>query len=459
MKYAISFLSRQMNTELLEFIHEMNYKYNNVYCMNDLPKDNNNLIIFNDIDVINAGFQKLNNVSWINKNITAWEKALYYFCKINIEHDYIWFIEDDVFIPHIDFLHEIDAKYPDADLLTKQNFSKDENTTWLGWNRADLKLLDGPYYQSISCAIRVSRKLLTIISNFAKEKGQLVFLEFLFNSLAMQNNLKVETPRELSQIMFEEQYDYSQFNKKYMYHSIKNYKIHPVIRKDILTKKIQPAVLHYLTIATKPHSNLNRIKTVLSKHGDTIAVMGLEINADMSGFGIKLNIIKNYIKNLDNSDIILCTDAYDIIINSTLNEIKKRFISLNINLLFGAEKGCWPDVHKKNMYKTQSYDFPYLNAGGFIGYVGVIKEILNKFNIYEKEDDQRFWTNIYLSSNLITLDHSNIIFFNMFNVDKNKLIIQKNTFKYNNSEPLIYHFNGDTKDYLDTVWSKLNITS
>ena len=46
----------------------------------------------------------------------------------------------------------------------------------------------------------------------------------------------------------------------------------------------------------------------------------------------------------------------------------------------------------------------------------------------------------------------------MFNVDKNKLIIEKNTFKYNNSEPLIYHFNSDTKDYLDTVWSKLNIT-
>ena len=30
---------------------------------------------------------------------TAWDKALYYFSKINTTYIYVWFIEDDVYIP------------------------------------------------------------------------------------------------------------------------------------------------------------------------------------------------------------------------------------------------------------------------------------------------------------------------------------------------------------------------
>ena len=184
----------------------------------------------------------------------------------------------------------------------------------------------------------------------------------------------------------------------------------------------------------------------------TISILGLNQNSDMRGFGVKLNYIKEYLKDLDDLDILLCTDAYDIILNGTLAEIQRRFVETGVKLLFGAEIGCWPDPHRKSDYKTHSENFPYLNAGAFIGYVGVIKSILNAFNIDDAIDDQRLWTDIYLKTGIITLDHSNKIFFNMFKVDLKKVNIKGKSFKYGEADPLIIHFNGESKELFDTVW-------
>ena len=441
-----------MSSELLEFINEMNSKYNDTYCMNDNDISGMALLNIDNSAMRSDGFWGLNQVGWINKDITAWEKALYYFCKINVEPDFVWFIEDDVFIPHIDLISEINAAHPDADLLCKQHFSKNETPSWPGWRMSQHTLIEGPHYQSMCCAVRLSRRMLTAISEFAEKKGRLIFLEFFFNTLADQKGFKIECPRALKFLHFEEQRNHFTFNSSYMYHYIKNYKLHPLIRKVMSLRKPEPPVTHYLTIATKPHPNLNRIKDVLLRHGDTISILGLDRNSSMNGFGIKLNYIKDFIKDLDNSDILLCTDAYDIILNGTLEEIQRRFVEMKTPILFGAEKGCWPDPYKQPMYKTQAQDFPYLNAGAFIAYIGPLKQILNGIDFAENTDDQRLWTDIYLKTGLVSIDHSNKIFFNMFKVDMKKLVIRKNEFKYGEAEPLIIHFNGDSKDVFDDVY-------
>jgi hypothetical protein len=169
-----------------------------------------------------------------------------------------------------------------------------------------------------------------------------------------------------------------------------------------------------------------------------------------------LNYIKDFIKDLDNSDILLCTDAYDIIIKGALQEIQRRFISTGAKILFGAERGCWPDPYKAALYKTGGQEFPYLNAGAFIGYIGYIKEILNAVTITPSMDDQRLWTDIYLKTNLITLDHSNKIFLNMFKVDPSTVLVNAWGIKYGDAKPLIAHFNGNSKDFFDIFWSGLN---
>jgi hypothetical protein len=454
---TICFLTRTMCRELLEFVDELNDKYQNTYVMDDTGPDNINYDTINEDDVRAAGFWKVNQVHWIPKDIIAWDKALYYFCRIDPTAEYVWFIEDDVFIPRIDLISEIDAKHPDADLLTKQHTSRVNNPNWPGWSAPGLENIHvTAHYQSLNCAVRLSRRLLSLISDFANKHGQLTFLECFFNSLAVQGGLKVETPEELSLLAFEPQTDYKSFDKNHMYHHIKNYSLHPLIRKLILLQAANSPTIHYLTIATKPNPNLDNIKKTVAKNGDTLSILGLEINADNHGFGFKLKYLKDFIKDLDNSNIVLYTDAYDVIINGTLSEIQRRFINTGFQILFGAEKGCWPDVFRQYQYNTREQEFPYLNAGGFIGYVGAFKQILNNYTVNDLDDDQRFWTTHYLSrqhTKFIGLDHSNTIFFNVFNVDYAQLINKNGVLTYGRAEPLIFHFNGaEAKDKLALVW-------
>ena len=62
-------------------------------------------------------------------------KVLFYFCKINNEFDFVWIIEDDVLVPTINTIPNIDEKYShfDSDLLSSSNvrnldFNNNEDT-------------------------------------------------------------------------------------------------------------------------------------------------------------------------------------------------------------------------------------------------------------------------------------------------------------------------------------------
>lgn len=265
---AICFLTRQAAPELLSFVNQMTSIGEDVYVMNDFggnPAEFECTCISKG-EARTTGFWGVNCVDWIPKDLMALDKALYYFCKKDTEPDYIWFVEDDVFVPRPDIFRDIDAKYPDADLLTKSNLCQMECTDWPGWNRADLSFMDGgPFYHSLCCAMRLSRRMLQAVQEFAETKGRLVFLEFFFNTLAMQKGFKVETPEELSTIVFEQRgvsYFYhkhimyiaypkdfqlelpddftdEQFNeirvnyfydKNHLYHSIKDYQTHELLR-------------------------------------------------------------------------------------------------------------------------------------------------------------------------------------------------------------------------------------
>ena len=56
---------------------------------------NVNIIQIKDEECKSRGFVNMN--FFINKDITSWEKAIYYFSTINTEYNKVWFFEDDVF--------------------------------------------------------------------------------------------------------------------------------------------------------------------------------------------------------------------------------------------------------------------------------------------------------------------------------------------------------------------------
>ena len=73
------------------------------------------------------------------------------------------------------------------------------------WKWADVVgKFSPPWYHSMVCAIGCSRRLLDAIANYVQQKRSIPFIEYMFNTIAMQNRLKVVNPPELNTILFRE---------------------------------------------------------------------------------------------------------------------------------------------------------------------------------------------------------------------------------------------------------------
>ena len=165
------------------------------------------------------------------------DKALYYFCIEEPEkYDYIWMIEEDVFIPDVNTIYNIDVKYPESDLLCRSNKinRSGEIKTWSHFKKLVNKI-ELPWCYSMICAVRVSKKLLELINAYAKEKKELLFCEALFNTLAYQNELAICIIPELSNIKYNNQVDLDldTYNNEYLYHPIKDINTHYKLRKKL----------------------------------------------------------------------------------------------------------------------------------------------------------------------------------------------------------------------------------
>ena len=175
------------------------------------------------------GFVDMNYT--IKKNVTGWEKAIYYFSNNN-KYDNIWFIEDDVFFYDENTIKNIDFKYPRSDLLTNKYCSN--NKKWIHWDKIVINFTP-PYYRAMVCATRVSSKILFYINEYVNDNRKLFFLEALFPSIAMKYNLIYDTPLELSNIYWKREFNYDDFDKERLYHPMKQLSLHVHLRKKLTT--------------------------------------------------------------------------------------------------------------------------------------------------------------------------------------------------------------------------------
>lgn len=180
-----------------------------------------------------AGFKS--SVLYYNNRAVSRDKALYYFCKINVNYEYIWFIEEDVFIPTNITIDKLNQKYLTGDLLTKSNdIILSKQTDWHWPHVFRQTALNPPYAISMICACRLSRKLMYCINAYANTYKNLFLDEVLFNTLALKENLEVLTPIELSTITFKYMWEISNIKLENLYHPMKNMNQQYIFRNNIL---------------------------------------------------------------------------------------------------------------------------------------------------------------------------------------------------------------------------------
>lgn len=175
------------------------------------------------------------------------------------------------------------------------------------------------------------------------------------------------------------------------------------------------------------------------------------------GGGYKINLLQEELSTWDtntlHSTILLFTDSYDVLINSTENNILNRYYDAMTKynkhncVLFSAEKDCWPDRTLMCKYPKYNSPYLYLNSGGFIGTAHNIYSLIMDATISNTDDDQLFFTNLYLTDTLkqrIALDYDCYLFQTLNNSLSDisfhgKYIIRNIVF---NTYPLVIHGNG-----------------
>lgn len=112
--------------------------------------------------------------------------------------------------------------------------------------------------------------------------------------------------------------------------------------------------------------------------------------------------------------------SYDVIFLAPWDTIVEKFKESKAKVLFGAENFCWPNDELKTKYPPvePSNGQKYLNSGLFMGYAANIYNILSTQTVKDTEDDQLFYTNVYLNAKLreengIKLDHKSNLFQNL----------------------------------------------
>ena len=217
---------------------------------------------------------------------------------------------------------------------------------------------------------------------------------------------------------------------------------------------------YYITVSTRPHPILDKLKQKVAENGESITVLG-ESDTRFIGwqgsvnFGVKLREVSNFIRQaeLNDGDIVLFTDAYDVAYFGNKKEIIGRFLEFEKPIVFGCEKVCHPDPELSVKYTNTDFEFPYLNSGLFIGYVWALRKCFSDYVYEDSEHDQRYWTTQYLekNNNLIELDYMNGIFLNTVEIDTTKLEVINGVARYNQRQPIFVHVNGPDKSLINEL--------
>jgi GR25 family glycosyltransferase involved in LPS biosynthesis len=172
--------------------------------------------------------------------------------------------------------------------------------------------------------------------------------------------------------------------------------------------------VHTITVGTDRKKSTTLYDTAL-EYGIYPKNLGTNVEwkgTDMSGpgGGMKLNLVKNFIKDLPDNDLVLFTDAYDVFYADDLETITNRFLGFNTKCLFAAEADCWPDQQLASSFPRSETKYRYLNSGLFMAQVSELKRLLAE-DIRDDEDDQLFIQKKFLSGEYdMKMDYESYIF-------------------------------------------------
>ena len=214
--------------------------------------------------------------------------------------------------------------------------------------------------------------------------------------------------------------------------------------------------IHVLTVGTDKNK-MWALEQSAKAHGITYLNLGRQVTwaggtMKSQGGGQKINLVRNHIDSLHDGDVVLFVDGYDVIINDSLPTILERYEDMGADIIFAAERQCWPDATMADHFPQSGTPYRFLNSGVYIGKVSALKEFLNEA-VPNDSDDQLWMQKRFLSSDWQSTASANLDYEGyIFQCDDDVEIING---QISNGMccPCIYHGNGgdDAKDRFENL--------
>lgn len=242
--------------------------------------------------------------------------------------------------------------------------------------------------------------------------------------------------------------------------------------------------LHAVTYASHGGRDDRFCRAVESAIRHDIHLIILGWGVKWTGLAQKLDAAMLYASRIPKDDIIMFTDAFDVMFTNTPSHILEEYNKMNSNLIFAGECGCWPHVimdHGKACfegYPQAPTPYRYLNSGTWIGKAESAKEMLQAVikeagNDFANANDQKLVADMFIEKRFnIKLDYYANLFQSMHMTFDRPLpychpyedieVVQDGRFynKRTKTYPSVFHFNGGGKthhlDMESKLWYKRN---
>ncbi|ESO01390.1 hypothetical protein HELRODRAFT_185714 [Helobdella robusta] len=224
------------------------------------------------------------------------------------------------------------------------------------------------------------------------------------------------------------------------------------------------------TVATEENDGFKRFMNSATKFNYNVKVLGLgekwnggDVARGVGG-GQKVRLLREALEQHKYSGnlVIMFLDSYDLVLTLDSAKLLERFDKFQVNVLFSAEEFCWPSVELAASYpEVGPNEKRFLNSGGFIGHAPQLYTIVNRFPLRDDDDDQLFYTNVFLADREklnIALDTHSLIFQNLNGAldDVSVNFETDSTYLYNhltNTVPAVVHGNGPIKAAFNSLTS------
>ncbi len=195
-----------------------------------------------------------------------------------------------------------------------------------------------------------------------------------------------------------------------------------------------------ITVATQDTPHLQALIRSAKRCGMDLTVLGL--GETWQGFGMKVIKTREYLKTLEGYTHFIFVEAYDTLFLKHIAEVPGY-------LFFSAEKNCWPDADKAKEYPSSISPYRFLNSGVYSAGIKQYLELTEKYPVQMSDDDQRYFTNIYLNekADIIRLDDGCSLYQSYaYKADTDFTINETLTNNITKTQPAIIHFNGKCHD-------------